>query len=201
MKVTPVGGSMLYFHRIAFFLKGGHRGESSFAVSMTDITKRYYVRNQRPMSILLLCCAWCFALVACGSPFTASPEKHSPAPHMISIPPNPVNVLVTLKEYRIVSSMTTFKPGVLYRFSIHNGGRKHHEFLLGVTYLIDYPVPPQEFAALYPIMVKDIAPGGTTTVDYTFPATDVGGDPLDMVSYFSNDDLLHGMKLAIVVKA
>lgn len=46
----------------------------------------------------------------------------------------PTDVQVTLapqgSEYSIQSSMTTFKPGVKYRFVVRNAGRKLHEFVV-----------------------------------------------------------------------
>lgn len=46
----------------------------------------------------------------------------------------PVEVRVTLApsvgEFKIVSSQTTFTPGVRYHFVVRNAGRKLHEFLV-----------------------------------------------------------------------
>ncbi len=96
-----------------------------------------------------------FLLVACGSGAAASN--------------GPVNVQVTLTDFKIDSSLADFSTGVPYHFVVTNKGAVDHEFVI---------MPPvqgengSETAlpkeALAGILGKDLTPGATKTLDYTF---------------------------------
>jgi uncharacterized cupredoxin-like copper-binding protein len=94
-------------------------------------------------------------LVACGGGGAASG--------------NATTVTVTLSDFKIDSSLTTFSTGVPYHFVVTNKGAVAHEFVI---------MPPEQGAlgsetqlpsgALAGIMGKDLTPGATRTLDYTF---------------------------------
>ena len=82
---------------------------------------------------------------------------------------SPVQVQVTLTDFKIDSSLTTFSTGVPYHFVVVNKGAVAHEFVI---------MPPEQgtqgsetqlpSTALAGIMGKDLAAGATKTLDYTF---------------------------------
>ncbi len=82
---------------------------------------------------------------------------------------NATTVTVTLTDFKIDSSLTTFSVGVPYHFVVTNKGAVAHEFVI---------MPPDPTAqgsetqlpstALAGIMGKDLAAGTTKTLDYTF---------------------------------
>jgi uncharacterized cupredoxin-like copper-binding protein len=81
----------------------------------------------------------------------------------------PVQVQVTLTDFKIDSSLTTFSVGVPYHFVVTNKGAVAHEFAI---------MPPEQgtqgsdtqlpSTALAGILGKDLTPGATKTLDYTF---------------------------------
>jgi uncharacterized cupredoxin-like copper-binding protein len=82
---------------------------------------------------------------------------------------SPVQVQVTLTDFKIDSSLTTFSVGVPYHFVVTNKGAVNHEFVI---------MPPEQgvqgsetqlpSTALAGILGKDLTPGATKTLDYTF---------------------------------
>ena len=79
-----------------------------------------------------------------------------------------VDVTVSLSEFKIESSINTFKVGVPYHFKITNNGTITHEFMIA-------PVPQQETSGAsqtpVPLAMVDgsqLQPGQTATLDYTF---------------------------------
>jgi uncharacterized cupredoxin-like copper-binding protein len=82
---------------------------------------------------------------------------------------SPVQVQVTLTDFKIDSSLTTFSVGVPYHFVVTNKGAVAHEFVI---------MPPEQgtqgsetqlpSTALAGILGKDLTPGATKTLDYTF---------------------------------
>ena len=89
---------------------------------------------------------------------------------------SPVQVQVTLTDFKIDSSLTTFSVGVPYHFVVTNKGAVAHEFVI---------MPPEQgtqgsesqlpSTALAGIMGKDLAAGASKTLDYTFQAAPAGG--------------------------
>ncbi len=104
-------------------------------------------------------------LAACGGGAGASSSGGSP-----------VQVQVTLSDFKVDSSLTTFSTGVPYHFVVTNKGSVAHEFLImapaqGVT--SSESQLPQ--GALAGIAGKDLPAGGTKTLDYTFTAAAPAG--------------------------
>lgn len=89
------------------------------------------------------------ALVACGSGGNS-----------------PTQVKVTLNDYEITSSTTTFQTGVPYHFVITNDGAVEHEFEVmppDSSQLTQEQVDSMRLAG-----IDSITPGQTATLDYTF---------------------------------
>jgi uncharacterized cupredoxin-like copper-binding protein len=98
-----------------------------------------------------------FALAACGGSAGASSGSSQP-----------VNVQVTLTDFKIVSSVTTFSSSVSYHFTVTNKGSVAHQMLI-------MPPEPDTISAdqatsmsLAGIGGQGMAPGTTKTFDYTF---------------------------------
>jgi uncharacterized cupredoxin-like copper-binding protein len=126
-----------------------------------------------------------FLLVACGSGAAASNS--------------PVTVQVTLTDFKIDSSLTTFSTGVPYHFVVTNKGAVNHEFMI---------MPPTQGetdtetampkTALAGILGKDLTPGATKTLDYTFTQPAPAGK-LEFACHLPGH-YDAGMHLPIVVK-
>jgi uncharacterized cupredoxin-like copper-binding protein len=82
--------------------------------------------------------------------------------------PTPVDVTVTLTDFKIDSSITTFKVGVPYHFTITNNGSVNHEF--DVMPPMSDPVSPETVLAdsVAHVNQDQLNPGATATLDYTF---------------------------------
>jgi uncharacterized cupredoxin-like copper-binding protein len=155
--------------------------------------KRFYqptFHKEKPMintakrSTLLLACLVIVstALAACGPAGGGSKAT---------------DVQVTLSDFTIDSSLTTFSVGVPYHFIIVNKGSVAHEF---------YIMPPadpstadsKKSQAVVAVTQNDLAAGATKTVDYTFTAAAPEGT-LEMSCHISGH-YEAGMHVPIVVK-
>jgi len=87
-------------------------------------------------------------------------------------PDGSVNVQVTLKDFSIESSVTEFKPGVQYHFTVTNEGGVAHEFMiLPVSEHMGMAgMTMEEFDehALMMIPIDQLPVGAATKTDYTF---------------------------------
>ena len=84
-----------------------------------------------------------------------------------------VNVDVRLKDFSIESSVTEFKPGVPYHFTVTNEGQVVHEFMIlpvsehmGMSGM---PMEEYDKMALMMIPIEQLAVGASVKTDYTFP--------------------------------
>ena len=87
-------------------------------------------------------------------------------------------VQITETDFHIASSVTSFTPGTPYHFVITNNGQTTHEFMI---------MPKSEGSmngmsmgdmdAMALAKIKNIAPGQTVTLDYTFPSSAAGSHP------------------------
>jgi uncharacterized cupredoxin-like copper-binding protein len=78
----------------------------------------------------------------------------------------PINVKVTLNDYTVTPSTTTFQIGVPYHFVITNNGSVEHEFEImppNGSQLTQDQVDSMRLAG-----IDSITPGQTLTLDYTF---------------------------------
>ena len=80
----------------------------------------------------------------------------------------PVNVQVTLTEFKIDSSITSFKVGVPYHFVVTNNGSVPHEFSIMAPESGQLTTEQVQQMALAWIDQSNLAAGATATLDYTF---------------------------------
>ncbi len=107
------------------------------------------------------------------------------------------SVKVTLTDFKIESSLTTFSVGVPYHFTIVNNGSVPHEVVI---------MPPADPASAQAALAKallnvgenDLPAGGTKTVDYTFTTAAPEGT-LEMACHIAGH-YEAGMHVPIVVK-
>ena len=117
-------------------------------------------------------------LAACAG--TASPQSSSATPTFPSDPvqnPTPieqtavagaVEVHVTLLEYKIISTVTTFRVGVPYHFTVTNRGTMVHEFMITLDHPDGTAYPSGEQDAHAIIHIEVVNPGTTININYTF---------------------------------
>ena len=86
----------------------------------------------------------------------------------------PQEVQVTLSEYKITSSLTTFSPGTSYHFVITNNGKVAHEFMIMPMGMNMHGVSMDDMHKNALHMIDSVAPGETKTFDYTFASSMMG---------------------------
>jgi uncharacterized cupredoxin-like copper-binding protein len=134
-------------------------------------------------------------MTACGTPAAAQPSATQAASGGSS--GSGTEVDVTLGDYTIQSSLTTFKVGVPYKFVIINNGNHQHNFNIATPVDKTGSVDASLNSALLSVPQDKLPIGGGTQVVYTFPASAAGQD-----LEFSCLIRLHyekGMRLAITV--
>ena len=93
-----------------------------------------------------------------------------------------VGVTVTLKDFTVESSVTTFKPGVLYHFTVTNEGPAAHEFMImpitmnnmGMPGMTNMTMEERDQIALMMIPQEQLPAGATVKMDYTFASVPEG---------------------------
>ena len=108
------------------------------------------------LSLLAALSLIAFVLAACGGTSSSSSNQ----------------VNVTLSDFKVQSSQTTFVPGKTYHFVVTNDGNANHEFMV---------VPPMSTGmndmqhmdkmALYSISSDQLPAKASKSFDYTFPST------------------------------
>ncbi|HET8853841.1 MAG TPA: hypothetical protein VFN02_15075, partial [Ktedonobacteraceae bacterium] len=86
------------------------------------------MKIQKAVSISLLLFALLLGMVACGGSSTSSSTDDSLPATDTAVATLPPDIIVVLKDTKIVSTVTTFKPGVPYRIVLANQGSKDHQF-------------------------------------------------------------------------
>ena len=110
----------------------------------------------------------------------------------------PVDVTVTLSEFKIDSSLTTFSQGVPYHFIVTNKGTVNHEFRI-IPPVSGQPSQDQINSMTLAAIAQDqLAPGATATLDYTFTKAYPEGS-LEIACHLPGH-YDAGMHLPIVVK-
>jgi len=107
------------------------------------------------LSILLV------ALAACGGSTSTAPSGSQ-------------EVHVTLSEYKITSSVTTFSPGTPYHFVVTNKGQVPHEFMMMPRGMNMGGMSMDEMHKVALHMIDNVAPGETKTFEYTFASSMMG---------------------------
>ncbi|HEV8193005.1 MAG TPA: hypothetical protein VGP82_16195 [Ktedonobacterales bacterium] len=118
-----------------------------------------------PLAILVSVLA--IGLAACGGT-TAAATSTSTASTGSTTPTSsgPTTVQVTLVDFKIESSLTTFKVGVPYHFVVTNNGTTTHEFMALPVSMETASEDARDAAELFE--VSELDPGKTGTKDYTF---------------------------------
>jgi uncharacterized cupredoxin-like copper-binding protein len=101
-------------------------------------------------------------------------------------------------DFRITSSLTTFTPGVPYRFTIKNTGHTMHEFMITpLTLSTMNGMSMSDMDQLSLADVRNIAPGQIRTLTYTFPLT-TPGTRLQFACHYPGH-YQSGMRLNVIV--
>ena len=107
-------------------------------------------------------------------------------------------VQVSLADFAIRSSVTTFHMGTTYHFVVTNAGKADHEWMIAPPMMSDMPMEQMHNMALMHIDL--VHPGRTETMDYTFhqmPMTQ--SSSLEMACHLTGH-YEAGMKLPITVQ-
>ena len=110
----------------------------------------------------------------------------------------PVTVKVTLTDFKVESSLTTFAVGTPYRFEISNTGSQAHEVVIMAPATDAAAIETNQKSALLTVTGQDLPAGGTKTVDYTFTQAAPAGT-LEFACHLPGH-YEAGMHLPIVVK-
>ena len=124
------------------------------------------------------------ALAACGSASAAGNQ--------------PVAVQVTLNDFSIQSSLTTFTVGTHYHFIVSNKAGDQHEFVIMPPATDPSQVDAARKLAVASISAQQLQPGATATLDVTFTKAAPAGT-LEFACHLPGH-YEAGMKLPIVVK-
>jgi uncharacterized cupredoxin-like copper-binding protein len=126
------------------------------------------------------------ALTACGG--SAPSANGGPASSVVT-------VHITLTDFKIESSLTTFSQGVSYRFVVTNKSSKQHEFLLGPLMQPGMTMNDVEKQKLFGVGV--LAAGVTKSIDVLF--TNAAGPGVVEFSCHVGDLYEAGMRREAVV--
>ena len=107
-----------------------------------------------------------------------------------------VTVHVTLVEFKIISSLTTFRVGVPYHFIVSNRGTQVHEFMVTLDHPDGTAYPSGEQDAHAIIHIEVVNPGTTIMVNYTFGAS---AAPRYEMACQMRGHYAAGMRLPIIV--
>ncbi len=157
------------------------------------------MKIHKTISVFLLLFALLLGLVACGGSSTSSSsstDDNLPATDTAIASPPP-DIVVVLKDAKIVSTATSFKTGVPYRFIVSNQGKKDHQFVILSSTLNVASMTGNQLQQAALAFVKDVAPGKSAIVDITFPPS-AAGNSYQMASYLQTD-YQAGLKLPITV--
>ncbi len=108
------------------------------------------------------------------------------------------DVKINLTDFKVESSSTTFTVGVPYHFVIVNNGSVPHEFVIMPPAADAASADAARSKAVLVVGEKDLQPGATKEVDYTFTAAAPAGT-LEMACHITGH-YEAGMHLPMVVK-
>jgi uncharacterized cupredoxin-like copper-binding protein len=145
---------------------------------------------------------------ACASPAADATQASIP-PTLTAVPAQPAateaqattengsQVNVTLADNTIDASMTAFQVGVPYTFVITNAGRHAHNFNINPPEAVAGSLENALNSALLVVSQDELAPGQSTTVEFTFPESAAG--QLLEFSCLIRNHYEDGMKVDITV--
>jgi uncharacterized cupredoxin-like copper-binding protein len=131
------------------------------------------------------------AITGCGAK-TAAASNSSQS----SNTNGPTTVTITLTEFKIASSLSTFKVGVPYHFVVTNAGTTTHELMVMPTAKGTASEDERDASELFEI--SELDPGQSGTKDFTFTAVAPAG-VLEMACHIPGH-YESNMRLAIVVQ-
>lgn len=152
-----------------------------------------------------LVCVLVLLLVACAG--TTASQSSSATPTYPSDPvqnPTPIEqtavagaieVHVTLVEYKIFSTVTTFRVGIPYHFVVSNRGTMVHEFMVTLDHPDGTPYPSSEQDAHAIIHIEVVNPGTTINLNYVFTTANRYEMACQMRGHYAA-----GMHLSIIVR-
>ena len=127
------------------------------------------LRATRKLSMFVLVMLIATLVVAgCSGTSSTTGNSSSAASGSSSASGSAVDVQVTLTEFSITSSLTTFKVGTPYHFVVTNKGTAPHEFQIMPPATGTLTQDQITAMSLAGIGQADLTAGATKTLDYTF---------------------------------
>ncbi len=121
------------------------------------------------LALLLVACAGAtVSQSGNATPTYPSDPVQNPTPIEQTAVAGAVEVHVTLVEYKIFSTVTTFRVGVPYHFVVSNCGTMVHEFMITLDHPDGTSYPSSEQDAHAIIHIEVVNPGTTINLNYTF---------------------------------
>ena len=129
-----------------------------------------------------------------ATPTFPSDPVQNPTPIEQTAVAGAVEVHVTLVEFKIYATVTTFRIGVPYHFVVSNRGTMVHEFMVTLDHPdgTSYPSSEQDAHAIIHIEVVD--PGTTINLNYVFATANRYEMACQMRGHYAA-----GMRLPIIV--
>jgi uncharacterized cupredoxin-like copper-binding protein len=128
------------------------------------------------------------AITGCGAKAAASGSGNQAS--------GPTTVTISLTEFKITSSLTTFKVGTPYHFVVTNAGQTTHELMVMPTAKGTASEDERDASELFEI--SELDPGQSGTKDFTFTAAAPAG-VLEMACHVPGH-YESNMRLAITVQ-
>lgn len=114
-------------------------------------------RSATARSATALAVALALTTAACGAPSQAGENS------------GPVEVRVTVTDFKVESSRTSFQSGVSYRFVVTNNGKLPHELMIVPPMAVGaMPMEKMHELALGVVDEDDLPPGSTQEMTVTF---------------------------------
>jgi uncharacterized cupredoxin-like copper-binding protein len=151
----------------------------------SELAQRSALMKTRIVGTTLLLGLFVLAMTGCGAK-TAAASKAS----------GPTTVTITLTEFKITSSLTTFTVGTPYHFVVTNGGQAQHELMVMPAAKGTASEDERDAAELFEI--SELDPGQTGAKDFTFTSTAPAG-VLEMACHVPGH-YESNMRLPIVVQ-
>jgi uncharacterized cupredoxin-like copper-binding protein len=129
------------------------------------------------------------AITGCGAKTAAASSKTSQSS-------GPTTVTIALTEFKITSSLSTFKVGTPYHFVVTNSGTATHELMVMPTAKGTASEDERDASELFEI--SELDPGQSGTKDFTFTAAAPAG-VLEMACHVPGH-YESNMRLAITVQ-
>lgn len=125
------------------------------------------------------------AVLGAASLFAAcGPGASSGQPTAPPAAQKPIDVQVSLSEFKVEPSLTGFKIGSPYRFVVTNKGTVNHDFAISPPMMQGMAGHgSSEDTALVVIKAEDMPPGTTKTVEYTFTGPSTADAPLEFACH------------------